>query len=218
MDTTIEFMTSRPDNSVTYAIPCCSGLLVSTNHGRSWLKVLSNRFVADLVAGNYGSDYLNPGALVSTDGYSWTSVPNTTSLLYPTATSEVFLKTDSDGIYRSANAGWTWIRVLEAYLPMLITNRSGNILSVADSGEVSVSSDDGQTWMKFAESIPDSCGRLNIVTLDASGHIWSGTPGGAVFRTSESTVVSNERIGPQLNSSSIDVFPNPATGFIRVSM
>ncbi|MFV1980846.1 MAG: T9SS type A sorting domain-containing protein [Rhodothermia bacterium] len=216
----IEFMTSRPDNSVIYATGWITGLFVSTNHGHSWLEVFPNTIISGLVAGNYGLDYLMPGPRVSSDGLVWDLVTNATALLYPTSTQGVFLSPDSDGIYRSTNGGWTWTRVLEAKSAILITNRSGDILSVAHSGEASISSDDGQTWMRFAEPIPDSCGGVSVVTLDSSGHIWSGTVNGAVFRTSESTVVSNgrERIGTPSNSSSLDIFPNPASGFIRVSV
>ncbi len=215
----IEFMTSRPDNSVIYAAGSNSGLFVSTNRGSSWTKVLAGTRVGRLVAGNYGVDYLTPGVLVSTDGLIWDPAIDSRLLLYPTSNPDVFLNSRSDGIYRSDTFIYDWTRVLETARGILITNPLGNIFSVASSGEINVSSDAGLTWTLFVDPIPESCGKLNIAALDFSGHIWAGTPNGALFRTSESTFVLNDErqlLSPK--SPSIEIFPNPASGSITISI
>lgn len=214
----IEFMTARPDLSVVYAGGSSSGLFVSTDHGGSWTEVLAGTRIERFTAGAYGVDYLTPGVLVSTDGLVWEAAIDSRRLLYSTSNPNVFLNARSDGIYRSDTFIADWDRVLETPRGMLLTSPTGDIYSVASSGVAYVSPDDGLTWEMFAGPIPESCGKLNIASLDFSGHIWSGTPNGALFRTSESTfVLSDERPENPVASPALEVFPNPASGPIGIS-
>jgi hypothetical protein len=107
--------------------------------------------------------------------------------------------------------------VFEAGTGRLLTDRLGHVLFIADRGEISVSSDDGLSWIPFAGSIPDSCARITEATLDNSDRVWIGTLDGAVFRTSQSTVVlGNEDEEQPAKAPSPSVFPNPASSYFVV--
>ena len=212
----IEFITSRSDYSVIYAIDYNKGLFVSTDHGRTWIERFPDHIVSSVVAGQYGLDYVNPGTYESVDGLNWMQVPNATHTLYPTSAPGVFLRPGPEGVYRSTDSGWTWTHVLEAEGGRLLTNRLGHILYVADRGQISVSQDDGLSWTPFAGSIPDKCSGITEATLDGSGRVWIGTIDGAVFRTSESTVVLKNDMELPSENLLLHVYPNPATSYFIV--
>lgn len=213
----VDFITSRPDHSIIYAVDDYQGLFVSTDRGQSWTERFEDHNISSVVPGRYGLDYVNPGAWESADGLNWLQVPNATYTLYPTSEPGVFLRSGSEGVYRSTNNGRTWTLVLEADGGRLLTNALGYVLYVENRARLSVSLDQGLSWVPFANSIPEDCARVTEATLDASGRVWIGTLDGAVFRTSESAaVLSNEGEELPSEASLFRVYPNPASSYFVV--
>jgi photosystem II stability/assembly factor-like uncharacterized protein len=149
------------------------------------------------------------------EGVSWTqtSLPFTPSFIYYAA-GFFFMGTEDKGLYRSMDDGLTW--------QPLGFNSTGNIHSLVKNGEnlfasvtsegsdgLYVSNDNGSTWRY------KNFGTYNIAGVLAMDDTYLYSSGSSVWRRP----LNQLSVKGQSNNSeniSLQVFPNPATEYIRL--
>lgn len=131
------------------------------------------------------------GIHISDDGETWQAAPYD-FFPFPLAEAGYLLATDSDGVFLSSDDGLTWSKVLDVPSPALLTNRENMIFAISSGGVVYRSFRPGDDWWQLNDGFPGACSRRAAIIIDAYGHIVTGTWGGQVYRTIESTLTAVE--------------------------
>ncbi len=213
----------------------------SSDSGNSWIRARdsglgdTNDYVTafTMIGTTLYAGEAFSGVYASTDtGNTWT--PRNTGLTIPTISafamngSDLFAGTNlapslSGGIFLSTDSGNSWKSASNGLQPSISINAlavSGNDIFAAvwdgDSGVfkgVFMSSDNGINWSNISEGLADSSvGSLAV----ADGFLFAATDSGIWRRPLSDFNQSGVAEGNAANSSSIQVFPNPAPKELQI--
>jgi photosystem II stability/assembly factor-like uncharacterized protein len=195
------------------------GMYFSTDSGLNWTAMSSfdnsygvNSLLAlgtSLFVGTQGSEV----AIWSEIDSTWTygSLGSTSRYVYAFASigSTLFAAT-SNGVFRSANDANNWISsgLTNQDVSALIAVGTNLFAGTYDSGTY-ISTDNGTNWTNVSLGLTDS----NILTFAMVGsNLYAGTSGAGVWRRPLSEIIPSSSVAdPEMNSSSIQSYPNPFT-------
>jgi photosystem II stability/assembly factor-like uncharacterized protein len=209
------------------------GMFRSSDNGNSWqsantgLTAVHILSLAQSTAGIvYAGSYDN-GIFRSTDnGATWmavsTGVPNgRIRAIAVNGNDAVFIGTAGNGIYRSTDSGDSWVNVNgesgidDALVTSLAINDKGFVFAGTLGHSFFSSYDNGETW-QFTNS-----GLNNIaisLIIDREDHIWAGTAGSGVFRSTVTSATDVPRIPDRSRALRLDPnFPNPVSGTTTIA-
>jgi photosystem II stability/assembly factor-like uncharacterized protein len=200
-----------------------SGMFRSTNDGASWIKI-NNGFTTStnvlalaislsnaLLAGTGGG-----GVFRSTnDGESWTTVntglppggSRAVRAITVDSSGNIFAGTFA-GVFRSSNDGTSWTpTAMNLHTRALASNVHSHIF-VGTLGGPFRSTDNGENWTGISSGLSDTI--LRSFAINAVGVIFAGSIGGAVFRSTESTINVKESQSYTFTSYLLEQnYPNP---------
>lgn len=117
-------------------------------------------------------------------------------------------------LYRSTNQGLNWSKTgwKDTLISDIVVNSKGDVFASAyvpayfsPAHGVFHSTDDGNTWTQINRGLTNYA--VKSLALAPDGHLFAGTNGSGVFRSTNSTVLVEELM--HLSSQSLEQFPNP---------
>lgn len=131
----------------------------------------------------------------------------------------VIVGIDQTGVYFSSDYGQTWENHSKGF-PLLIINDlqmspSGEIFAATPSGVFAYLSAD-QIWINVNDNIID--GQVFSLTLGKDGHVYAGTDGDGVWRTTKTygSWQSSVTTSPSFEHA-IHIYPNPASTELKIN-
>jgi photosystem II stability/assembly factor-like uncharacterized protein len=109
-----------------------------------------------------------PGALLAPHIFDLVASPSDVNVVLASALDSQFIQS-KDGIYRTADGGFTWTLVLPATIPCNIAFApdKGQLAYAATGGGIAISQDGGATWKNV--SVGGSVFHVAVAPLEANG-------------------------------------------------
>ena len=203
------------------------GIFLSTNNGINWigpgavgadvLTVIDGNIIAATQA--TGDIYYSRD---SGKFWSGADMPVVVSNAFTIIGRDVYVATNGDGVWRSADSGIKWTKpndldLTDTDITALMAN--GTTLYAGTSiGHVFVSSDSGASWEQIDSGL--NLGGTEITSLAIKdSNLYAGTSDSGIWRHSLSKTVTRPSAVLQtpIRSPDIQIYPNPAMGSITVT-
>ena len=148
----------------------------------------------------------------------WRSVPSPTSSIYEVASSPHveklwFIASNSNGLWRSDNAGGNWRQVLPGQVRTVVADRAraGRWVAGTDKG-VLLSEDDGVNWRLLDTSLPNL---VRPTVCFAGDRVLAGTLGNGLFWIPLTTSAANPIVAAPISLPALPSIPDLVVTDIR---
>lgn len=210
---------ATPD-SLIYAGTLGYGIYYSDNLGYSWYRygnIGSNGYITSLACKSKGYVFANTSnglfeSNINGSAWAWLGYFGYIRTIVLTSSSNVFLATSGEGVYRSVNGGSTFTPSNNGLTTLrttaMVANAEDHLFVGIDSAGVYRSFDNGNTWVQINSGMTDLT--ISSLVISPNGYFFAGTKSGVIYRSKQPTTAV-ERFGFELPESFSlgQNYPNP---------